>query len=123
MGAAIGLIIGIFLAAVVSGFVIWIVSKFNMGLKVDNFGWAMLSGVLIGFLTNLIMNFLPGTDGLIHIVVYLVVSAVAIFISGAILRGMTVEGYKGALIAAVGIALINFVLLFLVLGGLELAAT
>ncbi len=122
MGAAIGLIIGVLLTALVSGAIIWIVSKINMGLKVDNFGWAMLSGVLIGFLTNIIMNLLPGTDGLIHIVINLVVSAVAIFISGAILKGMTVEGFKGAFIAAVGIALVNFVLLFFIFGGLQLAA-
>ena len=121
MGAALGLVIGILLAAVVSGVVIWIVGKLNMGLKVDNFGWAMLSGLLVGFLTNLIMKFLPGSEGIVHVVVYLVVSAVAIFISGVILKGMTVKGYTGALIAAVGIALVNFVLLFVVLGGAQLA--
>jgi uncharacterized membrane protein YvlD (DUF360 family) len=122
MDATIGLVIGILLAAVVSGVIIWIVDKLNMGLKVDNFGWAMLAGVLIGFLTNVIMKLLPGTDGLVHVLVNLVVSAVAIFISGAILKGMTVNGYTGALIAAVGIALVNFVLLFVVLGGAKLAA-
>ena len=122
MGEVMGLVIGILLAAVVSGVIIWIVGKLNLGLQVDNFGWAMLSGLLIGFLTNLIMKFLPGTEGLVHAVVSLVVSAVAIFISGAILKGMTVKGYTGALVAAVGIAVVNFLLLFIILGGAELAS-
>ena len=123
MDTVVGLIIGILLAAFVSGVIIWIVGKLNLGLQVDNFGWAMLSGLLIGFLTNLIMKFLPGTEGLVHAVVYLVVSAVAIFISGAILKGMTVKGYTGALVAAVGIAVVNFLLLFIILGGAELASS
>ncbi len=123
MGTIVGLIIGILLAAVVSGVIIWIVGKLDLGLQVDNFGWAMLSGLLIGFLTNLIMNLLPGTDGLARAVTYLVVSAVAIFISGAVLKGMAVKGYVGAPVAAVGIAVVNFVLLFIILGGAQLAAS
>lgn len=123
MEALIGAIIGILLAAIVSGVIIWIVGKLNLGLQVDNFGWAVLAGILIGFFTNLLSKLIPTTDGIIQLVINLVISAVVIFASGALLKGMTVKGYSGALIAAVAIAVINFLLVFLLLGGAELAAS
>ena len=123
METIIGAIIGILLAALISGIIIWIIGKLNLGLQVDNFGWAMLAGVLIGFFTNLIMKLVPTADGIIHLLVNLVVSAIVIFASGALLKGVTVKGYSGALIAAVSISVINFLLLFLVLGGAKLVGS
>ena len=79
--------------------------------------------ISVGFFTNLIVKLLPATDGIIHLVINLVISAVVIFASGALLKGMTVKGYSGALIAAVSIAVINFLLVFLFLGGAELAGS
>lgn len=123
MEAIIGAIIGILIAAVVSGVIIWIISKLNLGLNVDNFGWAMLAGVLIGLFTNLIMKLVPTTDGILHFAINLIVSAVVIFACGAFLKGVSVKGYSGAAIAAVSIAVINFLLLFLLLGGAQLVGS
>ena len=39
MDALIGAVIGILLSAIVSGAIIWIIGKLNLGLHVDNFGW------------------------------------------------------------------------------------
>ena len=117
MESLLGLIIGIALSAVVSGLIIWIVSKFGLGLKVDNFGWAMLAGLLIGLVSNLIMQVVPAGNDIVNIVVNLVVAAAVIFACGYLLKGMTVDGYGGALIAAVAIAIIGFLLALLVIGG------
>lgn len=117
MESLVGLIIGIVLSAVVSGLIIWIVSKLGLGLSVDNFGWAMLAGLLIGLATNLIMQFVPAGNDIVHLVINLIVSAAVIFACGALLKGMTVNGYGGALVAAVGIAVIGFLLALLVIGG------
>jgi putative membrane protein len=117
MESLLGLIIGIAISAVVSGLIIWIVSKLGMGLHVDNFGWAMLAGLLIGLATNLIMQVVPAGNDIVHIVVNLVVSAAVIFACGSLLKGMTVDGYGGALIAAVAIAVVGFLLALLVIGG------
>ena len=117
MEALVGIIIGILLSAVVSGIIIWIVSKLNLGLQVENFWWAMLAGLLIGLFTNLVMRVVPIGNDLIHLIVNLVVSAGVIFACGALLKGMTVKGFGGAILAAVAIAIVGFALVTLVLGG------
>ena len=43
MEAFIGFIIEPLIAAVLSGVIIWLVGKLNVGLSVNSFGWAMLA--------------------------------------------------------------------------------
>ena len=117
MEAIVGLIIGIVISALFSGLIIWIVSKLNLGVQVDSFWWAMLAGLLIGLFTNLIMQVVPSTNGIVHLAVNLIISAAVIFACGAMLKGMTVRGFVGAIIAAVAIAVVGFLFAVLVLGG------
>jgi len=117
MEVVVGLIIGILIAAVFSGLIIWLVSKLNVGLSVDSFGWAMLAGLFIGAITNLLAHLLPGMNEILTMIIHLVISAGVIMLAGKLFSGVTVEGFKGALIAAVVIALVGFVLA-LVLAGL-----
>lgn len=121
MESIVGLIIGILIAALISGLIVWIVSKLNLGLHVDSFGWAMLAGLLIGAATNLIMQVVPAGNDIVHLIVNLVVAAAVIFGCGALLKGMSVNGFGGALLAAVAIAFVGFLLSLLALGGAELA--
>ncbi len=106
----VGLIVGILIAAVFSGVIIWLVGKLNVGLTVKNFGWAMLAGVLIGILTNVANHFVKDFGGAVGFAVQLVVSALVILACGKILKGLTVEGFKGALFAAAAIAIIGFLI-------------
>ena len=115
MEAAIGLIIGIIIGALISGAVLWLVSKLGLGLRVDGFGSAMIAGLLIGFFSNLIAAAVPG-DGIIGAIVHLVVAAAVIYLCGKLLKGLTVEGFSGAVIAAVAIAAINYLLAFAIAG-------
>lgn len=101
-------LIGSLIGALIAGLVIWLVAKLNLGLEVDNFGWAVIAGAFIGALTNLILGLMTDFDGLGGLLVHLVVSAGVILASGSFLRGLRVNGYVGALVAAVAIALINF---------------
>lgn len=117
MEVVVGLIIGILIAAVFSGLIIWLVSKLNVGLSVDSFGWAMLAGLFIGAITNLLAHLLPGMNEILTMIIHLVISAGVIMLAGKLFSGVNVEGFKGALIAAVVIALVGFVLA-LVLAGL-----
>ena len=116
MEVIIGLVLGVLIGAVISGFIIWLVSKFNIGLSVDNFGWAMLAGLFIGFFTNLIMHFVPGQGGIVTAVVQLLVAAAVIVLAGKVFSGVKVDGYSGALVAAVIMALISFGLAMLFAG-------
>ena len=118
MEALVGLVIGVVLSALVSGLIIWIVSKLNLGLHVDSFGWAMLAGLLIGLATNLITQVVPAGNEIVQLVVNLVIAAAVIFACGSLLKGMTVNGLGGALLAALAIAIIGFLLLLVLLGGL-----
>ena len=110
----VGLIIGILIAAVISGVIIWLVGKLNIGLTVKNFGWAMLAGLLIGVLTNIVNQFVVNRGGAVGFVVQLVISALVILASGKMLSGFTVDGFKGALFAAMAIAIIGFLMTLLV---------
>ena len=123
MEVIIGLVIGVLISAVISGFIIWLVSKFNIGLTVDNFGWAMLAGLFIGFFTNLIMQVLPGQGGIVTAVVQLLVAAAVIVVAGKLFSGVKVDGYSGALVAAVIMALVSFGLAMLLTGAAMTAAT
>jgi putative membrane protein len=121
MEAIVGLVIGILIAAVVSGVIIWLVSKFNVGLSVDGFGWAMLAGLFIGALTNLLNKLVPGMNEIVTMVIHLVIAAGVILLAGKLFSGVKVDGFKGALIAAVLIALVAYVLAVVlagVLGGM-----
>lgn len=120
METIIGLIIGILIAAVVSGLIIWLVSKLNIGLSVDSFGWAMLAGLFIGAITNLLNHLVPGMNDILTMVIHLVISAGVILLAGKLFSGVKVNGFKGALIAAVAIVVVGFVLtlvLAAVMGG------
>ena len=116
MEAIVGLIIGILIAAVFSGVIIWLVSKLNVGLSVNSFGLAMLAGLFIGTLTNLFNHLLPGMNEFITMVVHLVISAGIILLAGNLFSGVNVKGFKGALIAAVAIAVVGFGLALLLAG-------
>lgn len=111
-----GLVIGILIAAVISGAIIWLVSRLDLGLHVDGFGSAMIAGLLIGFITNLIGRVVT-VGGAVGVIINIVVAAAVIFLCGQLLKGLTVKGFVGALIAAVAIAVIGLVL-SLAVGGM-----
>ena len=116
MEVIVGLVIGILIAAVVSGVIIWLVSKLNVGLSVDSFGWAMLAGLFIGAITNVLDRLVPGMNEILTAVIHLVISAGVILLAGKLFSGVKVEGFKGALIAAVAIAVVGFVLALVLVG-------
>jgi len=116
MELIIGLVLGIAIGAVISGAMIWLLSKLNIGLKVDNFGWAMLAGIVIGILTNLPMHFLSEFGIAVKAVIGFFAAAFAIYVSGQFLKGLTVQGFGGALFAAAAMVLLNLGVLYL-LGG------
>ena len=104
----VGAVLGILIGAVIAGAVIWIIGKLKLGLEVANFGWAMLAGVLIGIVSNLVIGVIPDAGAIGNFLVHLLVAAVVILAWGKILKGLTVNGFTGALTAALAIAVINF---------------
>ena len=121
-----GLLIGVVIGAIVSGFVIWLVAKMNLGLEVDGFGAAFIAAIIIAVISG-IVTWLLGVlgitvgGGFLGAIVSLLVSAVVLMISDKFVPGMRVNGFAGALVAAVAIGILSW-LIGLVLGNSGLIA-
>jgi putative membrane protein len=120
-----GAIVGILIAAAIGGLIIWIVAKLGLGLEVDGFVPAFIAAIIIAVVAGLI-NWLLGAlgvtigGGLLGAIVHLVIAAVVLMISGSIVRGMRVKGFAGALIAAIAMGVVGW-LIGLIVGALGLA--
>ena len=105
----------IVIAAIVSGLVIWTVSSLNLGLAVRGFGAALIAAIVIAIIGTVIRLVLaaigvPSLGGIIGFVERLIVSAVVLMLSDKLLPGLTVDGFKGAIIAALAISVISWIL-------------
>ena len=113
MTTIVGVLIGIVIGALFSGFIIWLVAKLGLGLEVDGFGSAFIAAIVIAIIGGII-NWGLGLvgitigGGLLGAVIHLVVAAVVLMISDKILSGLKVAGFTGALIAAVAIGAVHF---------------
>lgn len=120
-----GAIVGILIAAAIGGLIIWIVAKLGLGLEVDGFVPAFIAAIIIAIVAGLV-NWLLGAlgitigGGFLGAIVHLVIAAVVLMISGSIVPGMRVKGFVGALVAAIAIGVVGW-LIGLVVGALGLA--
>jgi putative membrane protein len=116
----ISVVIGILLGALISGFVIWIVGKLGLGLEVDGFGAAYIAAIVIAVVSWLItwllsvLNITIG-GGWLGALIHLVVAAVVLLIGDRFVPGMRVKGFVGALVAALALAVVAW-LVAMVLG-------
>jgi putative membrane protein len=105
----IGLVIGILIAALFTGLIIWIVGKLGLGLEVSGFGAAYVAAIVIALVSGLInwlLNLLGVTigSGWLGALIHLVVAGVVLMIAGRFVKGLVVKGFTGALVAALAIA-------------------
>ena len=111
LSTLLSIVIGLVLYAVV----IYIVSRLGMGLTVANFTSALIAGAVIAIVAWLVWWLLGaigigGGSGLIAAIVNLVVAAVILLIADRFVPGMKVNGFVGALIAAVAIAVVAWLI-------------
>ena len=121
----VGLIVGILISAVVTGILIWIVSKIGLGLEVDGFGAAFIAGIVIAVVGGLVTWLLGALGitiggGLLGAIVNLIVAAVVLLISDEFVPGMRVKGFAGAIVAALAIGVVAWLIAWL-LGAIGLA--
>jgi putative membrane protein len=115
MMTIVSLLIGIVIGGLISGFVIWVVGKLGLGLEVNGFDSAFIAAIVIAIVGGII-NWLLGVlgitigggwfGGLIH----LIVAAIVLMVSDRLLKGFRVAGFAGALIAAVAIGVVYWLL-------------
>jgi putative membrane protein len=121
----VAVIVGILIAALISGFVIWIVGKLGLGLTVSGFGAAFVAAIIIAVVSGLVTWLLGAlhitiAGGFLGAIVHLVIAAIVLLISGRIVPGLQVKGFLGAMVAAIAIGVVAW-LLGLLLGALGIA--
>ena len=98
---------------VVSAIVIFIVGKMNFGLSVAGFGSALMAAIviaLVGGLVAWLLGFLGISlaGGFWAALINLIVAAVVLMISDKFLPGMEVHGFMGAIVAAISIGVVGW---------------
>jgi putative membrane protein len=124
----IGVLLAIVISAALSGLVIYIVSKLNLGLSVDGFGSAFIAAIVIAVIAgviNWVLNLLGIRigSGILGAIIHIIVSAIVLLAAGNVLPGLKVQGFGGAIIAAIAIGVISFMIEFVLVAlGLGVAA-
>ena len=106
------------LAVVAAAVVIMIVSRLNLGLSVSGFMSAAIAAVVIAIVGTLVLWLLGALGmsiggGFWGTLVYLVVAAIVLVLSGKFVPGMSVNGLTGGIVAAIGIAVVYWFLTWL----------
>lgn len=121
----IGTIVALVIGIVLNALVIWIVSKLNLGLRVSGFGGAVLAAVVISLVNFVLALLLTAAGisvggGILGPLVTLIVAAVVLLISDKILPSLKVSGFWGAILAAIAMGVVNW-LIHLLLNALGMA--
>jgi putative membrane protein len=104
----------------VAAFVIWLVGRLGLGMEVDGFMSAVWAALVIAIVTAIVLWLLSligitvGGAGFWGAIVSLVVAAVVLMISDKFLSGMKVNGFVGAIIAAIAIGVVNWLLAWVI---------
>jgi uncharacterized membrane protein YvlD (DUF360 family) len=94
---------------------IWIVGKLGLGLKVSGIGSALVAGLAITVLSFVIFFVLallginPG-EGLVTAIVNAISVLVVLLLANRIGKGLRVTSYTGALVAAIAIAALSWLI-------------
>jgi putative membrane protein len=110
LGSILGVVIGILLYALA----IWVVGKLGLGLKVSGFVPAIVAAIVIAVASALIVWLLgalgPSLGGFLGAIVHLIIAALVLIFAGNVVKGLQVKGFVGALIAAVAIAVVSWLI-------------
>ena len=109
----VGVLLGIVLAGLVSGVIIWIVGRLGLGLVVSGFVPALLAAFVIAILSGAITWLLTTLGltidgGFMGGIIHLLIAALVLLLSSRIVPGMMVQGPVGALIAALAIGAVGW---------------
>lgn len=108
-----GVIFNFIIWLVVAALVIWLVARMNIGLEVRGFGAAMIAALVISLISAIAVWLLglfgmAGATGILGAIIAIVVAALVLMFAGAILPGLKVNGFTGALVAAIAIGVVGW---------------
>ena len=113
-----GFIVNWLIYLVVAAVVLLIVSRLNLGLTVRGFGSAIIAAIVIA-VVGAVVFWLLGLLGItiaggwLGAIVAIVVAAVILLLSDKFLPGMSVKGFGGAIIAAIAIGVVGWIVIWL----------
>jgi putative membrane protein len=109
-----GPLISMIITLVVAALVIYIVGRLNLGMTVESYGAAIIAAVVIAVVSWVIVWLL----GLVGItlttatwfgwLVAMIVAALVLMFSDRFVSGMKVNGFTGALVAAIAIGVVGW---------------
>jgi putative membrane protein len=113
MGAILNFIIVLLAAALV----IYIVGRLNLGLGVASYSSAIIAALVIAVIA-VVINWLLGLlgidpatmGGLLGWIINIIIAAVVLILGARFLPGLTVNGFGGAVIAAIAIGVVGWLL-------------
>jgi putative membrane protein len=113
-----GPILAVVLAVLINAVIIWIVGKLNLGLTVRGYVGAIVAAIVIAIVSWVIFWLLGLIGitiggGLLWAIVTLIIAAVVLLVSDRILPGLEVEGFGGAIVAAIAMAVVGWILWWL----------
>lgn len=121
MTTLLGTLLGLVIVVILNALVIYIVGRLGLGMTVAGFGAAIITALVIGvvsWLVNWLIGLLGFTflnnPGLIGAIIALIISAIVLMISDRFVAGMKVDGFGGAIIAAIAIGVVYWVVAWLV---------
>ena len=109
-------ILSILVSLVLYAIVIYIVGRLNLGMTVDGFVGAFVAGAVIAVVSWLVNWLLVSVlkisigAGWFAALISLVVAAVVLLISDRFVPGMRVQGFVGAIVAAIAIAVVAWLI-------------
>ena len=112
-----GAILTFIIALVAAALVLYVVSRLNLGLSVDSFTSAIIAALVIAVIAAVI-NWLLGLlginlstmYGLLGWIINIIVAALVLMFGARFLPGLKVAGFGGAIIAAIAIGVIGWLL-------------
>jgi putative membrane protein len=113
-----GVLFNTIIALIVAAVVLMIVSRFNLGLTVKGFGAAIIAAIVIAVVAG-VLAWLLGLlgitigGGILGAIILLIVAAVVLMVSDKFVPGMEVKGFSGAIIAAIAIAVVTWIISWL----------
>ncbi len=116
----VGSIFDIVILTLISALVIWIVGKLGLGITVSGFGAAFIAAIAIAVISWIItwlLNVLGITTGggWLGAIINLIISAVVIILAGRWVKGLAVKGFLGAIVAAIAIAVVSWLIVSLLM--------
>ena len=113
-----GYFLSFLVALIVAALVIFIVGKLNLGLTVSGFGAAIIAALVISIVGTIVLWLLgllglTVGGGLLGAIIYIIVAAIILMISDRFVPGMKVNGFTGAIVAAIAIGVVGWIVTWL----------